>query len=278
MRVTELASGPLETLWVSLMSRGGVPATIGVAYRPPDRPVTSSLEHLEEQLKAALCTNRPVYLLGDINLNVLDTDTSPVQRYFSIVSELNMTQLVESSTHLHPTPAALDHVITDQRDPAAEVVVLPDDISDHQPVIVSASLGRVRAPARWRVSRPWGRADWDAICFGFLEADWSGVDGATDVDECTKHFMKVWDSVLDRFCPVKRVRVSKPHCPWLPQDPELMELMVERNSARDTWLCLRTAEAKADYTRLRNAVKSRLISARREFLCGGLVSGSRRNF
>ena len=189
MRVAELAmppSGPLETLWVSVMWRGGVPATIGVAYRPPDRPVASSLEYLEEQLGAALCTNRPVYLLGDINLNVLDTDTSPVQRYLNIINELNMTQLVESPTHLHPTPAALDHVITDRRDPTAEVVVLPDAISDHQPVIVSAPLGRVRAPARWRAARPWGRADWDAICLAFLEADWSGVDVATDVNECTE--------------------------------------------------------------------------------------------
>ena len=240
--------------------------------------MTSSLEHLEEQLRAAQCTKRPVYLLGDINFNVLDTNASSVRRYQSVLCELNMSQLVKEPTHLYPPPAALDHVITNQLDPAAEVEVLPDAISDHQPVIVSARLGRVRAPSRWRTARRWGRADWNAICLSFLEADWSGVDGATDVDECVQQFMTVWDSVMDRFCPVKRVRVSKPHCPWLAHDPELTELMVERNSARDTWLCLRTEEARADYTRLRNAVKSRLISSRREFLCGELESGSRREF
>ena len=281
MRVTELMmppSGPLETLWLSATWRGGTPATIGVAYRPPDCPVASSLEHLEEQLRAAQCTNRPVYLLGNMNFNILDTELSPVRRYISLLHELNMTQLVNQPTHLRPTPAALDHVITDQRDPAAETEVLPDVISDHLPVVVSARLGRVRRPARRRDTRRWGRADWDAICLSFLEAGWSGVDGATDVNECLNQFMSVWVSVIDRFCPAKRVRESKPHCPWLAEDPQLTALMSERNSAADTWLCLRTAEARADYTHLRNAVKSRLICARRDFLCDEVTSSSRREF
>ena len=281
MRVTELAmppSGPLETLWLSATWRGGTPSTIGVVYRPPDSPVAGSLEQLEEQLRAAQCTGKPVFLLGDINFNILDDVSSPVRRYLTMLHELNMTQLVNRPTHLHPSPAALDHVITDQPDRAASTEVLSDAISDHQPVIVSARLGRVRVPAQWRVARRWNRADWDAICLSFLEADWSGVDGATDANECLRQFMAVWDSVIDRFCPTKRVRESQSRCPWLTDDPELTALMAERNSARDTWLCLRTDEAKADYTNLRNAVKSRLISARRDFLCGELVTSGRREF
>ncbi|KAF0309111.1 hypothetical protein FJT64_019712 [Amphibalanus amphitrite] len=208
MRVAELEmppNGPLETLWLSAAWRGGTPSTIGVVYRPPDSPVAGSIEHLEEQLRAAQCTGKPVLLLGDINFNVLDSESSPVRRYLAMLHELNMTQLVKNPTHLHPSPAALDHVVTDRLDTVASVEVLPDTISDHQPVIVSARLGRVRVPTRWRVARRWGRADWDVICLSFLEADWSGVDGATDVNECLQQFMAVWDSVIERFCPTKRV-------------------------------------------------------------------------
>ncbi|KAF0308165.1 hypothetical protein FJT64_020580 [Amphibalanus amphitrite] len=101
--------------------------------------MTSGLQHLEGQLRAALCTTKPVYLLGDININILDTDSSPVHHYHTMLHELNMTQLVKRPTHLHPTPAALDHVITDQCSSAPETEVLPDAISDHQPVVVSAA-------------------------------------------------------------------------------------------------------------------------------------------
>ena len=272
------ACGPLETLWTSVSWRGGRPTTVGVVYRPPDSPVTSSLEHLQEQLKAARCHGRPVFLLGDINLNILDSAAPQIRRYHSMLSELGMTQLVNRPTHLHPVPTALDHVLTDQRDPAPDVDVLPDAISDHQPVVVTARLGRVRRSAEWRTARSWRRCDWDAICLDLLEADWSAVDGATDVNACVGAFMAIWDAVFNRHCPERRVRVGKPDCPWLADDPALRALMSERDAARDTWISLRTPEAKADFTQLRNSVKSQLIRARRDYLCSELASGTRRDF
>ena len=256
--------------------RGGRPTTVGVVYRPPDSPEASCLEHLQEQLRAARCHGRPVFLLGDVNWNVLDSTAPQIRRYHSMLNELSIAQLVNQPTHLHPVPTALDHVLTDQQDPAPDVEVLPDAISDHQPVVVTAQLGRVRRPPEWRTARPWRRCDWDAICMDLLGADWSAVDGATDVNLCVREFMAIWNTVFDRHCPARRVRVSKPDCPWLTDDPALRALMSERDAARDTWICLRTPEAKTDYTRLRNTVKSRLIEARRDFLCDELASGSQR--
>ena len=213
-----------------------------------------------------------------VNLNVLDTAAPRIRRYISMIGELSMVQLVDRPTHLHPVPTALDHVLTDQRDPAPQVEVLADAISDHQPVVVTARLGRLRSPPEWRTARPWRCCNWEAICLDLLEANWSAVDDATDVNKCVREFMAIWDTIFDRHCPARRVRVSKPDCPWLTDDPALRALMSERDAARDTWLRLRTPEAKADFARLRNSVKSQLIGARGDFLCGELASGSRRDF
>ena len=59
--------GPLETLWASVSWSGRQPITIGAIYRPPASPIGASLDHLGQQLQAARCFNRPVYLLGDVN-------------------------------------------------------------------------------------------------------------------------------------------------------------------------------------------------------------------
>ena len=56
---------------------------------------------------------------------------------------------------------------------------------------------------------------------------------------------------------------------------DLRALMSERDSAHDTWLCLRTPEARAEFVELRNRLKNRLTAARRQFLCGELTSGDR---
>ena len=90
--------------------------------------------------------------------------------------------------------------------------------------------------------------------------------------------MTVWNEVIDKHCPPKRSRVSKPHCPWLAENSELQQLMSERDDARDAWLCLRTPESRSDFTRLRNLVKGQVISARRSLLCGELEAGARQGF
>ena len=275
--LTMPASGPLETLWAVATWPGGPPTTVGVIYRPPSSGVAVSLDDLEAQLRRAASAGRPLFILGDFNFNVLDAAAPDTRRYLDLISELNLAQLIDGPTHLHPTPTALDHIITNQTDPVPETIILPDSISDHQPIVATARLPRVRRPAQWRVLRNWRRVDWDAVCLDLLLADWTNADGATDVSSCVEQFMSVWNAVIDRYCPPRRVRMSRPSCPWL-EDPDLRAHMAERDSARDTWLCLRTPEARADYTELRNSVKRRLIAARRQFVCGELTSGDRGSF
>ena len=243
------ASGPLETLWAVATWSGGLPTTVGVIYRPPDSEVTASLDHLEGQLRKAAGAGRPLFTLGDFNFNVLNAAAPGTRRYLDLICELNLAQLIDGPTHLHPTPSALDHIITNQTDPTPEASILPDSISDHQPIVTTARLPRVRRPAQWRVLRNWRRVNWNAVCLEFLLADWTQVDAAADVNSCVRHFMSVWNEVMNRYCPPRRVRVSRPSCPWL-EDPDLRALMSERDSARDAWLCLRTPEAKADFISL----------------------------
>jgi len=278
LNLRDNANGPLETLWLSLTWPGGRPTTVGVAYRPPDSPVTASLNQLRKQLRAALCTGKPVFLLGDLNFNILSPTSPEVRRYTNIIDDLNMSQLVNQPTHLLPTPTALDHVITNHRNPPPAVAVLPDSISDHQPVIITASLGRIKKRGKKRTTRSWHRADWDAISLTLLYADWEPMRNAHDVDTKLHHFMRVWNSVMDQHCPTKTVTAKHPCCPWLQDNPPLRALMTERDTARDAWRRLRTPESRANYTRLRNSVKSAIIRARRDFLCGMMISGGQRHF
>ena len=74
-------------------------------------------------------------------------------------------------------------------------------------MIVRARLGRVRRTAEWQTVRSWRRVDWNAVCHDLLLSDWSLVEAATDVNECVEQFMVIWDTVMDRHCPPRRVRV-----------------------------------------------------------------------
>ena len=268
----------LETLWVSVSVRGGRPAIVGVAYRPPAGSVCQAVDELQEQLRDVLARGKPTYLLGDININVLNTQASDTRRYEAALSELNVTQLVYEPTHLLPSPSALDHVIiiTNVPSPRADVINIP--ISDHLPVAVSAPTGRVRKLPTECVTRNWARADWNAICLDLLLADWSNFDTNRDINSMVDIFMRIWWSVLDRHCPARTRRSRCVRCPWITDDYELRQAMSERDEAYRAWLDLRTPESREDYCRLRNSVKAQLALARREFLSRKLVTADRREF
>ena len=156
--------------------------------------------------------------------------------------------------------------------------ILSEPVADHLTVILSAPIRRQQRPRPApAVVRPWRRAHWDAICLELLTSDWAPLYDAPDVDRKLTAFMAVWNAAMDKHCPLITVRARRPHCPWLRNNPELSSAMEDRDVARATWETERTPEARNRYRRLRNQVKGVIIKARREFVCGGLLS-DRQNF
>ena len=84
--------------------------------------------------------------------------------------------------------------------------------------------------------------------------------------------MSVWDAAISEHCPSVTVRWRRPACPWLREDAELTLAMEQCDEARRTWEACRTPRHRAEYTRHRNKVKTELARARRDFLCGPLLS------
>ncbi|KAF0305593.1 hypothetical protein FJT64_022786 [Amphibalanus amphitrite] len=213
-----------------------------------------------------------------MNIDVSKPDSRGVAAYGALLGELNLQQLVDKPTHLEPTPAILDHVITNLPDTRASVTVLREAIGDHQPVTCSIALPKIRLKPEYREIRRWDRADWSAICLDMLQADWEPMFQAVGVDAKLDEFMTIWDAVMDCHCPTVRTRSAPLGCPWLKENPELQALMAERDAAHTDWLQYRTEEDRAIYRRLRNQVKSRLAGARREFLCDQLAHQDHRGF
>ena len=269
------SAGPCETLWLGISGGGRRSATVGVVYRPPSSPVAGAVDDLHDQLLAARGYGKPVFCLGDTNINLLRPDGPGVRQYRAALHELDLTHLVTEPTHLEPTGSLIDHIITDVPDLTATVVAPPDFIADHLTVIVRAPIRRPsRRPAPF-TARPWRKVDWDAVCLDFLRADWSAVYDSVAVDDKVSAFLSVWWSVFDVHCPSKRVTPRRHRCPWLDDYPELRELMGERDSAYRVWRRSRSDADREEYRRLRNCVKRRLIRCKREFLSADMLSDRR---
>ena len=84
--------------------------------------------------------------------------------------------------------------------------------------------------------------------------------------------MRVWTSAIDVHCPLKTVTPRRPRCPWLEGNDELRQIMRERDQAFKVWRRTGSEEDRSAYRRLRNTVKSRCAQAKRNFLCGNMLT------
>ena len=111
----ENADPAVDALWLSVSCRGRS-LVVGVIYRPPDSAVSSFLDSLRGQLQAALSKGTPLFLLGDMNIDLSNPNTFNARRYLQLLTELDLNQIVSEPTHLSPRPSILDHIITNQPD------------------------------------------------------------------------------------------------------------------------------------------------------------------
>ena len=164
---------------------------VGAIYRPPGTLTARLRSAVREQFEVALAAGKPVYALGDFNVNLLNADSADTVHFNSILRDLNMYQLITDPTHPHPVPSLLDLAVTNVSSPDVQVSVLPHLVADHFPIVVRPSAPRVRRFPTTICSRPWDRVDWDAFATDILCADWRPFYAAADVNDKLATFMCV---------------------------------------------------------------------------------------
>ena len=127
----------LESLWVSIST-----VIVGVIYRPPCARVIS-IDALHGQLVHVLSKKRPVYVLGDINLDTLKLNKTGVGRYIEMLDKLNIKQLVKTPTRPE-SGTLIDHVLVAPSDDVTIARVEPCSFSDHDLVIAETFVERVQ--------------------------------------------------------------------------------------------------------------------------------------
>ena len=170
---------------------------VDAIYRPPGGLTARLRDAVRGQFEMALAVGKPVYVLGDFNVNLLSDDSPDSVHFNSLLRDLNMSQLITEPTHPHPVPSLLDLAITNVSSPDTRVSVLPHLIADHFPIAVRPSAPRLRRPPVTISSRAWHRVDWQVFSTDILHADWGPFYVAADVNEKLAIFIRIWNSNWD---------------------------------------------------------------------------------
>ena len=126
-----------ESLWLTIHQPNTKKViTIATIYRHPGESVDKFIEDFSICLDKLTSAKRTFYILGDINININENDSStPTKKYINTINSNGAHSIITKPTRVTASSATLiDHIITNDIAHTVVPSVLLSDLSDHYPV------------------------------------------------------------------------------------------------------------------------------------------------
>ena len=194
---------------------------IGVIYRPPNTPVQQFNEYLKALSDEIKVSQLPCYLLGDININLMNyANHNHTSDYLDIMYSNGFIPVINCPTRVTDHSATLiDHIFVNcyENNVSMYQGILVTDITDHYPIFHIAYFEKLRSlKDYYHLTRKMNLKNYETLKLLISQYDWSNV---TNHDTCQNAFTLFYDnlkSLFDKAFPVVRVKKRyKNKIPWL---------------------------------------------------------------
>ena len=156
----------------------------------------------------------------------------------------------------------IDLIITDTPHIAKSGVIVCG-ISDHELIYI---VRKKAAPTHERTTfkgRSYKRLDVGRLRTELHALDWNTLFSCSDPEMCWQILVSNITIVADAMCPIKQFKISKVKKNWV--HDTLLEMINDRDQARNKFRRTKTPEDNAQYIHLRNQTKKCVDVARQEF-------------
>ena len=225
---------PSHILFV--ITLGSVTIRLSVIYRMPPVKSKNGLKQSEfcnefnDYLEKLSCMNGNIVIVGDFNIDWLNTNGSERKRFYNILETFGFVQNI--CTETHRSHHLLDYIITRKDCNIISDCTVSDFISDHR--VLHASLQCIRPhPVRKQITvRALRRIKDDALA---EDLDRFYVDqGCVDVDIIMEQYDKYLSDLLDKHAPKKHIYVvDRPLNEWMTDD--ILKLKAIRRKNELIW-------------------------------------------
>jgi Endonuclease/Exonuclease/phosphatase family len=213
-----------ETIVIELDISNNSKIIIGSLYRPgTQHPRLNSsqtfeqfMELFSQQLNDLVSTNKTIYLLGDLNLDVLNYNKcAQVTSYVDLLFSFGLLQTVTKPTRYSgKTATIIDHVITNFQSNAYDTVILTSQLSDHFP-IVHFKKGPVKPNVpNFTEFRNFSKNNLDAFRIMLHGTSWDHVLECDDAQTSFNLFHDTFFNLYELFFPLKRVKFNRNKLNW----------------------------------------------------------------
>ena len=111
--ISQISPSGFHQLWIKVQTRNLKSIVVCTAYRPPGTPLSCFDTDLTANFISVLSFNLPIYILGDLNCNLLNSEGQDSRALINFCHSYNLSQLIKTPTRVtESSKSILDIILT----------------------------------------------------------------------------------------------------------------------------------------------------------------------
>ena len=254
----------IECQWISIFQKPNKTILIGNLYRPPQGDISKCIDYLDDVLSDIDLQKVEVFLMGDLNIDILDKNNRFVKILLNMAKQLGLRQLITEPTRYSPVKDSCLDLFFTNSDIIAKAGVSNVNISDHQMIMLTRKKAKLVKQKCEFYGRSYRNYNKDIFQERIRDANWEFLEHERDVNTQWKMFEQNISTILDKMCPQKMFKIKQVKQPWI--TPRLLELILDKDKALKKAKKSKNRELWNDSKRLRNSCTNRLRKAKADYI------------
>ena len=266
----------IETLFIEIeIKRKNV--ICGVVYRRPNSSKSQFINEIDSILTLLDKENKYVYLMGDFNINLLDSNDDSTEQFVNLMHSFNLLSLINKPTRVTQTSAtAIDHIWTNAYSNVIRNGIIYDLTTDHFPIFNISKFVESNVNKRKHEVikfRNFSEININSFKSDLSEVDWTLVESIDNPEVAYDNFSCILFNIFNKNFPlINKHKFVKPFDkPYI--NLELKQLIKQKNKLQRKYV-KRPLTYANEYKHLRNRVTSLIRNAKSKYFKDKLNSSS----
>ena len=237
-------------------------------YRPPNCHIQSFLNSLDTVLGALETSHEPLFIIGDMNIDLL-SPTASMQEYLKVLRSYSLHQAINQPTRITLTTSTLlDHMIINNLVGDYSVYVLTNSCSDHRgtEILWNAHIEINNQQHEYITYRCMKNYKQDEFQNDLSTTNWGPLHELNNIDEQLEYIEHKLRQAWDKHAPLKTIRVRKKASrkPWITK--QIKKEMAKRDKIYKEFTESKSPDSWKAYKAARNHVSSLVRKNRYAYL------------
>ena len=264
-----------ESLIVQLSPAHGLTKDIivGVIYKPPNTNVESFVSNFSRILDRLNKENRPSYLLGDYNIDLLKYNNHSESFLNQLLSYGFFPKIDRPTRITDSTETLIDNILTNVHQKNVSSGIWTVAISDHLPVFITLPClipMRKKSDVVYEQKRIYSTQNFGNFRNKLTDITWSEVHDTPDCNDKYNCFIKIINELHDQCFSLTTYKINplKDSKPWI--SPTILNSVKKKNTMYKHYLKSKSPALLEAYKKYKNKLTSILRQAEKNYFADKL--------